>query len=160
MKLLSRVQLFATPWTVAYHAPPSMEFSRQEYWNGLPFPSLGDRPDAGIKPESPAFQADALKSEPPGKHIVYEILIPFFFRLHHNKEKRPVLPSQNLVQVLRRHLLNLWALMSLADMWLQERWDSTKTVCRVKNYLPDWSNTQGSLFCLTSRKTFYSNIRV
>ena len=42
MKLLSRVQLFATLWTVAYQAPPSMEFSRQEYWSGLPFPSLVD----------------------------------------------------------------------------------------------------------------------
>ena len=47
---LSRVQLFATPWTVAHQAPPSMGFSRQEYWNGLPFPSPGDLPDLGIKP--------------------------------------------------------------------------------------------------------------
>ena len=43
VKSLSRVQLFATPWTVAHQAPPSMEFSRQEYWSGLPFPSPGDR---------------------------------------------------------------------------------------------------------------------
>jgi len=42
-----------------------MEFSRQEYWSGLPFPSLGDFPDPGIKPRSPALQADALPSEPP-----------------------------------------------------------------------------------------------
>ena len=39
VKLLSCVQLFVTPWTVAYHTPPSMGFSRQEYWSGLPFPS-------------------------------------------------------------------------------------------------------------------------
>ena len=44
VKSLSRVQLFATPWTVAYQAPPSMGFSRQECWSGLPFPSLGDLP--------------------------------------------------------------------------------------------------------------------
>ena len=56
-----------TPWTVAYQAPPSMGFSRQEYWSGLPFPSPGDLPDPGIKPWSPAFQADTLTSEPPGK---------------------------------------------------------------------------------------------
>ena len=56
--------LFATPWTVAYQAPPSMGFSRQVYWSGLPFPSPGDLPDPGIKPGSPAFQADALTSEP------------------------------------------------------------------------------------------------
>ena len=67
VKSLSRVQLFMTPWTVAYQAPPSMEFSRQEYWSGLPFPSPGDLPNPGIEPRSPAFQADALTFEPPGK---------------------------------------------------------------------------------------------
>ena len=63
MKSLSRVRLFATPWTVTYQAPPSMGFSRQECWSGLPFPS-GDLPDPGIEPGSPALQADALLSEP------------------------------------------------------------------------------------------------
>ena len=58
VKLLSRVRLFATPWTVAYQAPTSMGFSRHECWSGLPFPSLGDLPDPGIKPGSPALQAD------------------------------------------------------------------------------------------------------
>ena len=53
-----------TPWTVAYQAPPSMGFSRQECWNGLPFPSPGDLPDPGIEPRSPILQADALPSEP------------------------------------------------------------------------------------------------
>ena len=67
MKLFSRVRLFVTPWTVAYQAPPSMGFSRQEYWSGLPFPSPGDLPDPGIEPGSPTLQADALTSEPPGK---------------------------------------------------------------------------------------------
>ena len=69
VKSLSRVQLFATPWTVAYQASPSMGFSRQEYWSGLPFPSPGDLPDPGIEPRSPEFQADTLTSEPPGKPI-------------------------------------------------------------------------------------------
>ena len=68
VKLLSRVRLFETPWTVAYQAPQSMEFSRQEYWSGLPLPSPGDLPNPGIKPRSPALQADALPSDPPGKH--------------------------------------------------------------------------------------------
>ena len=67
MKSLSCVQLFATPWIIAYQAPPSMGFSRQEYQNGLPFPSPGDLPDPGIESRSPALQADALPSEPPGK---------------------------------------------------------------------------------------------
>ena len=64
MKSLSCVQLFATPWTVAYYAPPSMGFSRQEYWSRLPFPSPENLPDPGIEPRSPALWADALSSEP------------------------------------------------------------------------------------------------
>ena len=55
------------PRGLYYQAPPSMGFSRQEYWSGLPFPSPGDLPDPGIEPGSPALQANALTSEPPGK---------------------------------------------------------------------------------------------
>ena len=65
VKSLSRVQLFSTLWTVAYQAPPSMEFSRQEYQSGLPFPSPGDLSNPGMEPRSPALQADALQTEPP-----------------------------------------------------------------------------------------------
>ena len=65
----SRVRLFVTLWTVSHQAPLSMGFSRQEYWSGLPFPSPGDLPDLGIKPRSPALQADALTSEPPGHRL-------------------------------------------------------------------------------------------
>ena len=69
VELLSHVQLFATPWTVAHQAPLSMGFPRQECWSGLPFPSLGDLPNPGVKPGSPALQADALTSEPPGSPL-------------------------------------------------------------------------------------------
>ena len=69
MKSLSLVQLFATPWTIAYQISLSkiyvLGFSRQEYQNGLPLPSPGDLPDPGIKPGSPALQGDTLPSEPP-----------------------------------------------------------------------------------------------
>ena len=57
------------PWTVAHQAPPSMGFSRQEYWSGLPLPSPGDLPYPGIEPRSPTLQADALISAPPGKSL-------------------------------------------------------------------------------------------
>ena len=67
VKSLSCVRLFVTPWTVAYQAPLSMGFSRQEYWSGLPFPSPGHLPNPGIKPGSPTLEADTLTSEPPGK---------------------------------------------------------------------------------------------
>ena len=65
-QLLSHIQLFATPWTVAHQAPLSLGFSRQEYWSGSPFPSPGDLPDPGIKPGSLALQVDSLLSEHQG----------------------------------------------------------------------------------------------
>ena len=55
--MLSHVQLFAAPWTVAYQASLSVEFSKQEYWSGVPFPTPGDLPDPGIKPTSFASPA-------------------------------------------------------------------------------------------------------
>ena len=69
VKSLSRVRLFVTPWTIAHQAPPSMEFSREEYWGGLPLPSPGDLPNPWIEPGSLALWADALLSEPPGNHL-------------------------------------------------------------------------------------------
>ena len=57
---LSCVQLLVTPWTVAHQVPLSMEFSRQEYWSGLPFPSPENLPNPGIEPASPALQVDSL----------------------------------------------------------------------------------------------------
>ena len=60
------------PWTVAcHHVPLPMGFSRQEYWSGLPFPSPGNFPNAGIEPRSPALKADALLTELRGKPILY-----------------------------------------------------------------------------------------
>ena len=75
-QLLSRVRLFATPWTAALQAPLSMGFSRQEYWSGLPCPPPGDRPDPGIEPGSAASQADSLPSEPPGKPELFLLPSP------------------------------------------------------------------------------------
>ena len=63
VNLLSRVRLFATPWTITYQAPLSMRFSKQEYSFSFP----GDLPDPAIEPGSPALRADTLPSEPPGK---------------------------------------------------------------------------------------------
>ena len=68
VKSLSCVQLFATLWTVAHQAPPTMGFSRQAYWSGLTISFQGIFPTPGIEPRSPALEADALTSEPPGKH--------------------------------------------------------------------------------------------
>ena len=68
--VLSHIRLFATPWTVACKTPLSMEFSREEYWSGLPFPFPGDLPNPGIKPVSlvsPAFTSGFFTTEPPWK---------------------------------------------------------------------------------------------
>ena len=92
VKSLSCVRLFATPWTVAYQAPLSVGFFRQGYWSGLSFPSPGDLPNPGFELGSPALQADALPSEPPGKpgflHMVVYIWQYYFPHL-----SRPLLPS-------------------------------------------------------------------
>ena len=63
----SHVRLFMTLWTVACQAPLSVEYSRQEYWSGLPCPPVGHLLDPGIQPRSPTLQVDSLPSEPPGK---------------------------------------------------------------------------------------------
>ena len=118
MKLLSCVQLFATPWTVAYQAPPSMGFSRQECWSGLPFPSPGHLPDPGIEPRSPALQADALPSEPPGGSFLvgsrssacslHYLYIPWF-SFHHCLASRDIysLSDENKVSLFSPALLHL-----------------------------------------------------
>ena len=87
VKSLSHVRLLVTPWTVAYQASLSMVFSKQEYWSGLPFPSPGNLADLGTEPGSPALEADALTSEPPGTGTmyVYYVLIRQIYthQLHH-----------------------------------------------------------------------------
>ena len=79
MKSLSHVQFFATSWTIAYHTPPSMGFSWQEYWSGLPFPSPGDLPGPGMKPTSPvspALAGEFFTTEPPGKPMENGMVVP------------------------------------------------------------------------------------
>ena len=90
VKSLSHVRLFETTCTAAYQALPSMGFSRQEYWSGVPFPSPGDLPNPGIEPGSPALQAEALPSGLPGKPQIMK-----------KKNWRPLL-SPELTDVLCR----------------------------------------------------------
>ena len=72
--LLSRVWLFATPWTTVRQVPLSLEFPRQEYWSGLPFPALGDLPRPGFEPVSPALAGRFFTTEPPGKPSKSELV--------------------------------------------------------------------------------------
>ena len=74
---------------VDYQAPPFMGFSTQEYWSGLPFPSPGDLPDPGIEAGSPALEADALTSEPPGKPKLDFVKIKFpYIKGHHLESEK------------------------------------------------------------------------
>ena len=90
---VSRARLFVILWTVAYQVPLSMGFFRQEYWSGLPFPSPGELRNPGIEPRSPALQADALSSEPPGNfqchlgspYIKYKRMHITSFQIHGGK---------------------------------------------------------------------------
>ena len=81
-KSLSCIRLFVTSWTVNWQGLLSVEFSRQEYWSRLPFPSLGDLSRPGIEPGSPALQADSLPSELPGKPIYRHVKICMCIRIH------------------------------------------------------------------------------
>ena len=102
---LSRVWLFATPWTVAHQAPLSMEFSRQEYWSGWPFPSPGDLPDSGIELRAPTLRAVSLTSELPRKPCFH--LVPLFHLLVDTLNSQFHLPtSLELRAVL---IFNKWA---------------------------------------------------
>ena len=66
---LSRAPVSVTPWTITRQVPLSLEFSRQEYWSGLPFPSPGNLPNTGAEPRSSGLQADSLPYEPPALHL-------------------------------------------------------------------------------------------
>ena len=70
-QLLSRVQLFETPWTVAHQAPLSMGFPRQEYWSGLPCPPPGDLPNPGTESASPALAGEFFTTVPSGKPLIF-----------------------------------------------------------------------------------------
>ena len=98
VKLLSCVQLFATPRTITYQDPLYMRFYRQEYWSGLPFPSPGDLPNPGIKARSPALQADSSLSETPGKppSIIQRETTKYYSPLGWRRKKIP-LPHEKIL---------------------------------------------------------------
>ena len=77
---VSRVWLFATPWTVASQGPPSMGFSRQEYWSGLPLPSPGDLPHPGIEPWSPTFRQTPYRPSHQGSPSTHHTSLIISFR--------------------------------------------------------------------------------
>ena len=118
MKVTQLCLILATPWTVVHEASLSMGFSRQEQWSGLPFPSPRDLPDPGIKPESPALQADSLLTELWGKPS------------HDMREASPILstinvtPSRNSEKVFTlEYLLCALSIVFCLTIWSGERRD-------------------------------------
>ena len=88
VKSLSYVQVFTNPWAIAYEAPPSMGFSRQEYWSELPFPSPGDLPDPGIEPSFPTCRQMLYHLSHQGRQISGEDLNKDFKKVNiYEKEK-------------------------------------------------------------------------
>ena len=130
--MLSPVWLFATPWTVAHHAPPSMDFSRQEYWNGLPFSTVGESSHPRIKFVSPALAREFFTTEPPNVGRPH----PFSWRLEQNKR----LTSSKQEEIL--HLKLQYCLFS----FLQPSSSWTWTV----NWLSQFSKTASPEFWLVS----------
>ena len=110
MKSLSCVRFFATPWTVAYQAPPSVELSRQEYWSGLLFPSPGDLPNPGIEPST--LQADALPSEPPQaiRHSQKKKTKKNFFFFCLRSTKFPYFPNFRWKKIISKQSIIHWTL--------------------------------------------------
>ena len=131
--MLSRVQLFATPWTVAHKAPLSMEFSRQEYWSGLPFPSPGNLPDPGIKPMSRASHALAggfFTTEPPGKPQEYWNRQPFpYSGIFLTQGSTPGLPHCRWILYCLSHQGSLISHIQV----------SVKYLCSHGATLPNWT---------------------
>ena len=148
VKSLSHVQLFGTPWTVAHQASMSMGFSRQEYWSGLPFHSPGDLPDPRIEPGSPALQADALLSEPPGKYAEVEFKSSSF--------SLPLLGKKSSMRVLRLTLTGqIWVLshpcsppQASVTFWLTRPgtrvlpWNRTLRLTPLTTWLQSWGGEE------------------
>ena len=132
VKLISRAQLFATPWTVACEAPQSMEFSRQGYWSGLPFPSPGHLPNPRIKPGSLTLQADSLLPVPPGK--------PNWI----NNQKSSTRIEELHRSILPKFNIHLWSSHSYHTQWWKAEIISSKI--RNKTRIPVLTTSIQNIF--------------
>ena len=123
---LSRVRLFATPWTVAHQTPPSMESPRQEYWSGLPLPFPGDLPNLGIEHGSPTLWADALLSEPPGSPNLQQTSHQFRNYTFPAVLLLGIYLEETLIRKVTCPLMFIAALFTIAKTWKQ-------SVCQQMN---------------------------
>ena len=107
-----------TPWTIVHYSPLPMGFSRQEYWSALLFPPPGDLPDPGIKPRSPALQADSLSHEHPKYHILVHTLLAESQIMNGQTDTHTCSGVPNTVLDISRHLISLDILSyEILDKW-------------------------------------------
>ena len=112
---------FLTPWTVARQAPPSMGFSRQEYWSGLPYPPLGDLPNPGIEHRSPTLQVDSLPSKPPGK--------PTLTYQSHNDAKRTSKGKKCIDSQMLTRTWRIYVLFNIINKLQNPLWKKNIYIC-------------------------------
>ena len=144
-----------TPWTVALQASLSTEFSRQEYWSGLPFPSPGNFPDSGIKLGSPALKVDSLPPEPPGKPI---------YTYMHSKHKTVYIIVVIIIGSNSFCCSNLWHPMAV--LWAMDHhmeflsrdinnsvgvWKCAHGCCEDWKLSPVWTHSLTARWCSSSR---------
>ena len=155
VKLLNRIRFFVTPWTVAYQAPQSMKFSRQEYWSGLLFPSPGDLPNPGIEPGSPTLQTDALSSEPPGNAAADAKSLQSCPTLCDPIDYSP--PGSPVPGILQARTLE-WVAISFSNAW---KWKvKVKSLSRVRLPATPWTATyQAPPSMGFSKKEYWSGVR-
>ena len=155
--MLSYVWLFATPWTVVCQAPLSLEFSRQNYWSGLPFPSPRDVPNPGIKPEpsvSPALASGFSTTDPPGTlylfcvwyNILFKLIIVFhlmslrnvlfnFYLKKASFDSEVITEKKKKKRSKRKPLLDYWTPSNLMRVCFTEKAkDKEEVVTKNKNF--------------------------
>ena len=173
--LLSHVWLFATPWTVAHQASLSMGFSRQEYWNRLPFPTAGNLPNPGIKPQSPVspvLPSRFFTTASPGKPS-YRLNRPIFFPLihamrcvseriyYHTSPRRIIMMTKSKVKeesICSKHLKDAEWIKECVCIWAAaaKSHQSCPALCDPIAGSPPGSPVPGSL----SRQEYWSGLPV
>ena len=139
---LCHVRLFVTPWTVAHQAPLFIEFSRQEYWSGLPFPSPGDLPDPGIEPRFLALQVYSLPSEPPGKPPLFYIPPNVIFKLWHNAFL--ILYSFHFIFI--EQAIKIYLEIRFYNISLLHIWKGIQVSCFTGGFFTSWATREAQQY--------------
>ena len=125
-------------WTVAHKASLAMYFSRQEYWNGLPFPSPGDLPNPRIKPRYPAFQADSLPSEPPGRLRIY---ISIFMNIYSPSSEKTMAPHSSTLAWKIPWMEEPGGLQSMGSRRVRQDWKTSLSLFTFMHWRRKWQPT-------------------